>query len=78
MGTVKRTWPTARDTIRIIGEKYHPQRKEIYHVVKTMNNLGLNLNLIAASLNLQKWKTFYGDNDWSREDVKELIEDYQA
>ena len=42
-------------------------------MVKIMNNIGLDQNLIAATLNLQKWKTFYGDNDWKVEDVKEVI-----
>ena len=78
MGTVGSTCPAVKGTIRIIGEKYHPQRKQVYHVVRTMNNLGVNLNLIAASLNLRRWKTFYGDNDWSLEDVKELIDGYPA
>ena len=58
---------------RELLEKYHPQRREIYLVVKIMNNIGLDQNLIAATLNLQKWKTFYGDNDWKVEDVKEVI-----
>jgi hypothetical protein len=39
-----------------------------------MNNIGVNLKLIAATLNLQKWKTFYGDNDWKVEDVKKVID----
>ena len=78
MGTTQSTCPAVKDTVRTIGEKYHPQRNEIYHVVRTMNNLGVNLNLIAASLNLHGWKTFYGDNEWTREDVKELIDVYQA
>ena len=78
MGTVVRISPVAKGTGRIIGEKYHPQRKEIYHAVRVMNKLGVNLNLIAASLNLRRWKTFYGGNDWSQEDVKELIDGYQA
>jgi hypothetical protein len=60
--------------IREIGEKCHTHRAEIYHVVRMLNNFGVNLNLIAASLNLQKWKTFYGDDKWSREDVKEVVE----
>ena len=42
-------------------------------MVKIMNNIGLDQDLIAATLNLQKWKTFYGDNDWRVEDVKEVI-----
>ena len=78
MGFNGKTYPYFNANIREIGEKYHPQRKEIYHVVRVMNNLGVNLNLIAATLNLQKWKTFYGDDDWSRDDVKELVEAYRA
>ena len=74
MDTAERTYPAVRGTLRLIGEKYHPQRKQVYHMVKTMNNLGVNLNLIAASLNLRRWKTFYGDNDWKVEDVKEVID----
>ena len=72
------TRPTVTGTVRIIGEKYHPQRREIHHVVKLMNSFGVNLNLIAASLNMRRWKNFYGDNDWSQEDVRELVESYRA
>ena len=55
MDFIYKTYPDINGTIREIGEKYHPQRNEIYHVVRMMRNLGVNLNLIAASLNLQKY-----------------------
>jgi hypothetical protein len=74
MDSVRRIYPAAKGNFRGLLEKYHPQRNKIYLVVRIMNNIGLNLKLIAATLNLQKWKTFYGDNDWNVEDVKEVID----
>ena len=74
MDSVPRVYPAAKGFVRELLEKYHPQRREIFLVVRIMNNIGVNLKLIAATLNLQKWKTFYGDNDWKVEDVKEVID----
>ena len=74
MDSVPRVYPAAKGFVRELLEKYHPQRREIFLVVRIMNNIGVNLTLIAATLNLQKWKTFYGDNDWKVEDVKEVID----
>ena len=78
MDSVSRTYPAVKGNVREFIEKYHPQNKEIYFVVRIMNNIGLDQKLIAATLKLQKWKTFYGENNWSQEDVKELIEGYPA
>ena len=74
MDSVPRVYPAAKGFVRELLEKYHPQRREIFLVVRIMNNIGVNLTLIAATLNLQKWKTFYGENDWKVEDVKEVID----
>jgi hypothetical protein len=74
MDSVTRNNLAAKGNIKELLEKYHPQRREIYLVVRIMNNIGLDQNLIAAALDLQKWKTFYGDNDWKVEDVKEVID----
>ena len=74
MDSVKRIYPDTKGSVRELIEKYHPQRVEIYRVVRIMNSIGLDLRLIAATLNLQKWKTFYGDIDWKVEDVKEVID----
>ena len=74
MDSVTRIYPAAKGNVGELLEKYHPQRREIYLVVRIMNNIGVNLKLIAATLNLQKWKTFYGDNDWKVEDVKKVID----
>ena len=74
MDSVPRIYPAAKGNVRELLKKYHPQRREIYLVVRIMNNIGVNLKLIAATLNLQKWKTFYGDYDWKVDDVKEVID----
>ena len=78
MDSVPRVYPDVEGNVRELLEKYHPQRREIYLVVRIMNNIGVNLKLIAATLNLQKWKNFYGNNDWEVEDVKEVIDGYRS
>ena len=78
MDSVTSIYPAAKGNILELLEKYHPKRREIYLVVRILNNIGVNLKLIAATLNLQKWKNFYGDNDWKLEDVKEVIDGYRA
>jgi len=63
------------DTIR----EFHPYKNEILSVVKILNSMGANCNIIAATLGLQGWRTFYGGCDeWTAEDVKALLEGYRA
>jgi hypothetical protein len=62
------------DTIK----QFHPHQKEILIVVKILNRMGINHNIIAAALSLQRWKTFYGSCDWTEEDIKGLLEGYGA
>ena len=76
MDSITRIYPVVKGSIRVLLENFHPQKKEIYLVVRIMNNIGMNLKQIAATLNLQKWKTFYGDNDWKLADVKDVIDGY--
>jgi hypothetical protein len=54
--------------------KFHPYKNEILNVVKILNIIGANHNIIAATLNLQGWKTFYGVSEWTEEDVQGLLE----
>jgi len=62
------------DTIK----QFHPHKKEILTVVWILNNIGVNHNIIAATLDLQRWKTFYGGSEWTEKDVKGLLEGYSA
>jgi len=56
----------------------HPYKNEILSVVKILNSIGANCNIIAATLDLQRWKTFHGVCEWTEEDVKGLLEGYKA
>jgi hypothetical protein len=62
------------DTIK----QFHPYKKEILNVVRILNSIGVNRNIIAATLGLQRWKTFYGGGEWSETDVKDILEGYRA
>jgi hypothetical protein len=62
------------DTIK----QFHPHKKEILTVVRMLNHIGVSRNIISATLDLQRWKTFYGGSEWSQEDVKGLLEGYSA
>jgi hypothetical protein len=64
----------AWDTI----SQFHPYKNEIQNVVKMLNNIGVNRIIIAATLDLQRWKTFYGGYEWTKEDVQGLLEGYRA
>jgi len=59
-------------------KQFHPFQKEILNVLRLLNSIGANCNIIAAALGLQKWKTFYGGCEWTEEDVKGLLEGYRA
>ena len=59
-------------------KQFHPHKKEILNVVRILNNMGANHNIIAAALDLQRWKTFYGGSEWTEEDVKGLLEGYSV
>jgi hypothetical protein len=58
------------DTIK----QFHPHKKEILNVVRILNSIGINRNIIAATLGLQRLKIFYGDCEWTEEDIKYLLE----
>ena len=62
------------DTIK----QFHPYKNEILNVVRMLNSIGVNHIIIAATLDLQRWKTFYGDDEWTEADVKDLLEGYRA
>jgi hypothetical protein len=58
------------DTIK----QFHPNKNEILNVVRVLNSIGANCNIIAATLDLLGWKTFCGGCKWTEADVKGLLE----
>ena len=65
---------SAKLNIKEVVENFHPHKEEIYHTIRVLNKIGLNCKMIAASLSLQKWKTFYGTYDWSVDDIKQVLD----
>ena len=64
--------------VRDAVKQFHPYKKEILSVVRTLNSIGAKHNIIAAALDLQGWKTFYGDSEWTEEDVNGLLKEFRA
>ena len=58
-------------------KQFHPYQKEISIVVRMLSNIGVKRSIIAAALGLQRWKTFHGGRDWTKEDVKVILEGYR-
>jgi hypothetical protein len=55
-------------------KQFHPHKKEILNAVSILSSLGASCNIIAATLGLQRWKTFYGACEWTETDVKNILE----
>ena len=62
------------DTIKL----FHPHKKEILNAVRVLKRMGAKRTVIAAALDLQGWKTFYGRGEWSETDVEDILEGYRA
>jgi hypothetical protein len=62
------------DTVK----QFHPYKKEILNAVRMLNSIGVSLNIIAATLGLKRWKTFYGSDEWTDEDIKDILEEYRS
>ena len=58
--------------------QFHPYKNEILNVVRMLNTLGVKRFIIAATLDLKKWKTFYGGCEWTEEDVQGLLEEFRS
>jgi hypothetical protein len=48
---------------------------EIYRLVRLLNNMEVNTDEIADTLNKRKFKTLSGSPEWKMEDVHEVIQD---
>jgi hypothetical protein len=56
------------------GEKAENSRsKEIYRLVRLLNNMEVSPDEIASTLNKRKFKTLSGNAEWKLEDVHEVL-----
>ena len=56
----------------------HPDGKKILTLVGRFHNSKAKPSTIASILNTQNYKTFSGNDKWTEEDVKGLLEGYRA
>ena len=52
----------------------NPHRKEIFELITILNNLGASFTFIAACLSLQRWRIFFGSGEWTKEDIRGVVE----
>ena len=76
MGALGNEWHKSgvADNLRQTLMQINPHRREIAGLINILNKMGANLKLIAACLSLQRWKNYYGSDDWTEEDIKKILE----
>jgi hypothetical protein len=57
------------------SETENSQPKEIYRLVRLLNNMEVSPDEIALTLNKRKFKTLSGNAEWKLEDVHEVLKD---
>jgi enoyl reductase-like protein len=57
------------------SEVQNPRSKEIYRLVRLLNNMEVSPDEIALTLNKRKLKTLSGNTEWKLEDVHEVLKD---
>ena len=65
--------PQSNKILKKALELYHPQWINISRTVQTLNQIGVNPKIIAASLGLNDRKSFYGWNDWNDDEILRLL-----
>jgi predicted transcriptional regulator len=56
-------------------ERQNSLSKEIYRLVRLLNNMEVSPDEIAVTLNKRKFKTLSGNTEWKLEDVHEVLKD---
>jgi hypothetical protein len=59
------------------SEPENSPTKEIYRLVRLLNNMEVGPDEIALTLNKRKFKTLSGSTEWKLEDVHEVLQDIQ-
>jgi hypothetical protein len=59
------------------SEPENSPTKEIYRLVRLLNNMEVAPDEIALTLNKRKFKTLSGSTEWKLEDVHEVLQDIQ-
>ena len=65
--------PQSNGILKKALKLYHPQWGNISRTVQTLNQIGVNPKIIAASLGLNDRKSFYGWNEWNVQEILWLL-----
>jgi hypothetical protein len=57
------------------SEPENSLNREIYRLVRLLNNMEVSPDEIAFTLNKRKFKTLSGNADWKLEDVHEVLQE---
>ena len=60
-------------TFKKVLQLYHPQWSDINCTVKTLEKLGANPKIIAASLRLNGLQSYCGSADWNEREILRLL-----
>ena len=60
-------------TIKKVLQLYHPQWSDINCTIRTLEKLGANPKIIAASLRLKGLKSYCGNPDWNEREILRLL-----
>ena len=66
---------TVTNDARITSNSENPAAKEIYRLVRLLNNMEVSPDEIALTLNKRKFKTLSGGDEWKVGDVDEVLKD---
>ena len=66
---------TVTNDISAESQPENPLAKEIYRLVRLLNNMEVSPDEIALTLNKRKFKTLSGSAEWRLEDVHEVLQD---
>ena len=60
-------------TLKKVLQLYHPQWSDINCTVRTLDKLGANPKIIAASLRLNGLQSYCGSDDWNEREILKLL-----
>ena len=60
-------------TFKKVMQLYHPRWSDIDCTLRTLEKMGANPGIIAASLRLNGLQSFCGSDDWSEREILRLL-----
>jgi len=74
-GVTSNPKPVTNDNAEESVKKEEASTREIYRLVRLLNNMEIGLDEIAFTLNKRNYKTLSGGNEWKAKDVQAVLKD---